>query len=281
MSRLQLKNRGLNTSYFKKIIMYVAGVHVCALVLLLFVAADSPLTLTLHNTKGARVICLPAFMLPKMQSQSQAITGSKKQQEVVAPQPNKKTKKSMQALRARIPQRSPTGLFSSVRKPAHKKRQFSKASDAPQKVVELEQEPEQAPEPLVEEQAQEPKAEETKPEVVPSAQSLPAEALCVGRENIIYVDKETYAVLQIAQELQHAIAQCWAPPAGIASDTNCDIQVVVNAQGKVKEIVMVKKSGVAVYDMAARTALQQAVYPKLVWGRTIVVHFDEEFTCGG
>lgn len=98
-------------------------------------------------------------------------------------------------------------------------------------------------------------------------------------EQILYVNKDTYAHMQLARALQDAIALHWQPPPGIPADCSCDIQVTVNKAGKPSQPAVVKKSGWPIYDMAAKQAVLKTTYPPAVRGRTVIVHFSEDFSC--
>jgi hypothetical protein len=263
MWHLQPKNHVLaHKSRFKKIFSYSLLGHLCLLFCLLFVLAEGPVQISVNNTKGARIVCVPAFMLPALQQKQVQIKQAQGRAHKTEKVDKKlSTKKEIEPKFAPQKHKSRlTGLFQHTAK----KRQFSTKDMAPQPVVEEQVE-------IKQEIVKQEHKQEEKPAEVSQSEEL---------SDVIYVDKETYASLQIAQELQQAIAEQWAPPAGVPSHISCDIKVELNAQGKAQQVVMIKKSGLAAYDMAARTALLKAVYPKLVWGRTVVVHFDEEFACG-
>lgn len=255
MWRLQPKNH---------VLAYSLLGHLCVLFFLLFALPEGPIQLSVNNPQGARVVCVPAFMLPGLQQKQlqikQAQGPAHKSQKTKAQVSEKK-----EAEPKTVPQKQKSRLATTLFQHTTKKRQFSTAAMAPKQIVQ--EEPVQA-----------------QPEVIKKEEKLiethAPEECSEKLDSVIYVDKETYASMQIAQELQQAIAEQWAPPAGVPSHISCDVQIELNAQGKAQRVIMIKKSGIAAYDMAARTALLKTVYPKMVLGRTVVVHFDEEFACG-
>jgi hypothetical protein len=80
---------------------------------------------------------------------------------------------------------------------------------------------------------------------------------------------------EMMKELQQALQQVWEQPAGCAVGYACEVSVTVSDEGKATAVAIRNKSGAAVYDMAARRAAQAALYPKLVYNRTIIIHFGE------
>lgn len=82
-------------------------------------------------------------------------------------------------------------------------------------------------------------------------------------------------LLQYYAQLQTAVSDAWKPPVGIADECVCDVLIALDAQGKIKDVKVVKSSGVLIYDIAARNALQEAKLPKWTFGRTITISFKQ------
>jgi len=76
-------------------------------------------------------------------------------------------------------------------------------------------------------------------------------------------------------QLQTAVSDSWKPPVGISDECVCDVLVMLDAQGNAKEIKVVKSSGVLIYDIAARNALQDAKMPKWAYGKSITISFKQ------
>lgn len=76
-------------------------------------------------------------------------------------------------------------------------------------------------------------------------------------------------------QLQTAVSDSWKPPMGISDECVCDVLVMLDMQGNPKEIKIVKSSGVLIYDIAARNALQDAKMPKWAYGKSITISFKQ------
>lgn len=96
-----------------------------------------------------------------------------------------------------------------------------------------------------------------------------------GDETVIYVDSATYQMTEVVKELQEALQQVWEAPAGFAIGYSCEVTVTISGTGIATAAAITKKSGSAIYDTAARRASTAALYPKVVYNRTIVIHFGE------
>ncbi len=82
-------------------------------------------------------------------------------------------------------------------------------------------------------------------------------------------------LLQYYIQLQNVVSDAWKPPVGISDECVCDVLVMLDLQGKAKEVKIVKSSGVLIYDIAARNALQDAKMPKWTYGKTITISFKQ------
>lgn len=76
-------------------------------------------------------------------------------------------------------------------------------------------------------------------------------------------------------QLYNAIACFWAPPVGIASDSICEITITVGYDCVLKTVEITKKSGILMYDLAARKAVMQTKFPLWAAGKTITVRFEQ------
>lgn len=77
------------------------------------------------------------------------------------------------------------------------------------------------------------------------------------------------AVLSVQLEIQQELVRVWCPPVGIEEGISCTIKVVLENDGTVKSLEIVKPSGMMLFDVSARAAIQQAVWPRAVWGTTL------------
>ena len=91
----------------------------------------------------------------------------------------------------------------------------------------------------------------------------------------LYIGRDDLALLETERAIQYEIKKYWQSPAGLAHDLVCILKVVVAASGTVKEIIMKQSSRVLMFDMAARTAVLKAQYPKATWGKEILLQFGE------
>lgn len=74
------------------------------------------------------------------------------------------------------------------------------------------------------------------------------------------------AHLTVAVAIQEELLRVWHPPIGTEDGISCTIQVTLDAQGKLTEFAIKKSSGFLLFDVSARAAIQQAVWPQAVWG---------------
>lgn len=74
------------------------------------------------------------------------------------------------------------------------------------------------------------------------------------------------ATLTVALAIQEELLRVWHPPVGTEDGISCVVQVTLDAQGKLTEFAIKKSSGFLLFDVSARAAIQQAVWPQAVWG---------------
>lgn len=254
MLRLLRKGLANHNQTFLKIVYTCAGVHLLLLLVACFIKHDDALHINLSVAPGARVVCVPSFMTSRSLSRIQTTRQRTRKKREVSPA-KKIVQKKMAAKNKRTTPK--TALTA-----AEQRKIKNKKNTNPKKIIE------KIPEPVPEivEQQIEPELPETHEQII-------TEPL----DDVIYVNKETYQTLEIAQQLQEAIGKQWSPPAGMRSGLVCQVRVTINAQGKATALEVLEKSGVAVFDMAARKALLESDYPACVCGKTIVVDFNEEF----
>lgn len=92
-------------------------------------------------------------------------------------------------------------------------------------------------------------------------------------QNIRYIGQAELDAMCLQEKLSSAIAQHWSPPVGVAKNRVCELLIVVDWQGKVKDINVQKASGSAMYDVSTRTAALAAEYDKQFWGKSFCVTF--------
>lgn len=229
------------------VLQYVVGVHLVVLFVLFCSISQTPLHIGAALPRDARVICLPSYMVPNKQRAEALKKADKKQHKPVKKSEKKKPIDAKKSIKKSID----TGKI------LPHDRGFS-----PRKKIEK------------------PAAEREEPAQEPEKKELAAAESVEQSDEVIVVNKETYAALQIASDLQQAVLEHWRPPAGLYTRAACEVKVVVDGAGHAHDVTVIKKSGVPVYDMAARQALRATTYPRAVWKRTLIVHFNEDFACG-
>lgn len=110
------------------------------------------------------------------------------------------------------------------------------------------------------------KVESTVPDILQSSEEISAVS-----DNVIFIGYEQFDECVIGSKIQHAIIQSWTPPVGLEQGISCEMKIVVSADGAADTIEVVKGSGVLVFDMSARAALQEIEFPKEVQGKTIML----------
>ncbi len=253
-------HKSLRNTPFKRIVYCCALVHIFFLFGACFVQTDDHLQVMVQGTSDARIVCLPSFMLPPQRTR----TRNKKKKQRTPPRVQKKKKQKtikQKPEQAALRKKAKSTIQEPENNLPKKQKQVQK------KIIEQEIETQEE---IVEDEIT--PVESAVKQVPEQLAELPD-----AEFDIIYVNRETYEMLEVGKALQEAIGLHWAPPAGMPAQTKCLIRVTLDRQGKPTAIDVVEKSGVAVFDMAARSAVRAAEYPQSVWGKTMVVHFNEEF----
>lgn len=273
--------------------------HLIVLLFFLVGSRESALHVSMRVFPAqARIVCVPSFMLPSCKnryagrkgrtttSASHEAVRAEPLQATAAKQQEKVT--SVQAVHKHLSKRELRRERALARKQEREKKQQEareaqlaakltaqqrKAKLAAQRVAD---EQKQA---LEQEQQEAKRSQEHSRETAESSSSQKADGE-VGEgdgsdETVIYVDSATFQMTELVKELQQALQEVWQPPAGFAVGYACEVKVTVSGSGMATAVNVYKKSGAAIYDMAARHAASAAVYPKLVYNRTLVIHFGE------
>ncbi len=94
-----------------------------------------------------------------------------------------------------------------------------------------------------------------------------------GDDNAVYVGQLEHDALALQEEIFKEIEQHWSPPVGLGRDKECQVKVIIDFDGAIKELVIEKTSGILAFDVSARTAIMAMVLPKASWGKEVVMHF--------
>jgi len=137
---------------------------------------------------------------------------------------------------------------------------------------------------IVEEKKESPKIEEVKKEepiikdvaqdVMPT-NTLDETSNDANDQNIRYIGQADLDAMCIQESLSMAISQHWKPPVGVSKDRVCELTIVIDWQGNIKDIKVQKSSGAAMYDVSARSAAKAAQYPQALWGKTCTITFKQ------
>lgn len=74
-------------------------------------------------------------------------------------------------------------------------------------------------------------------------------------------------------ELYALVAKQWTPPVGIALDKVCEVSAEIGWNQEIIKVWMSAKSGILMYDIAARKAVMQTPFPAWTKGRTVTIRF--------
>src|SRR5690606_6588097 len=106
--------------------------------------------------------------------------------------------------------------------------------------------------------------------VIPELLAVSASRAGEVTDATVYVGQAEMDAFRLQQEIQHELETHWRPPVGLPEVT-CQIKALVNAQGAAQTVTMVKASGVLVYDVSARSAVQSIHFPAAVNGKELII----------
>ena len=92
-------------------------------------------------------------------------------------------------------------------------------------------------------------------------------------KNVLYVGQAEMEALQVQEYIQQEMAQHWSPPAGIRSDAECILKVIIGHDGEIAQIIIEKTSGILLFDGAARRAASQLQPPQWAYGKELAITF--------
>jgi outer membrane biosynthesis protein TonB len=164
------------------------------------------------------------------------------------------------------------------------------------------------PEPKKEEKAPEPVKPKEEPKSVPVKQPIESEKKMVNDippvESVVAEQEQPAAIMEesdlvefamgdntaladgecevmsfeqarIYIALQEELNERWKPPVGLAKDLACTVAACVDREGRVADVAVKVPSGVLVYDISARQAVQQMSLPPYAWGREFSIVFRQ------
>ena len=110
------------------------------------------------------------------------------------------------------------------------------------------------------------------PEVVQQV-AMPLPALAVQDLLPQEVDAGMQSVNYEQAELYALVAKQWTPPVGIAKDKVCEVSADIGWNQEITKVWISEKSGILMYDIAARKAVMQTQFPLWTRGKTITIRF--------
>jgi len=283
-----------------KLCSIACGMHLCLLFLLFFIYKGDSVDLSFSIQKNLDANALVVFMpFHKKIQQSSHTSGGKKTQAKSAASSAPKTPAQKPLLLAKA-EKTPTSIIEekkacppkkskpkakpkTKKEPAKKDKKIEdKKIDAPHKKEEIKKE---EPKKIEEAKKEEPKIEEKKQvepikndvaqDIKTTDTHVPEHPDSPYGENIRYIDQAELDAMCLQDSLSHAIGQHWKPPVGVPKSKVCQLMLVIDWQGKIKDIKVEKSSGAAMYDVSARQAALAAEYPKGLWGKACTITFKQ------
>lgn len=96
-----------------------------------------------------------------------------------------------------------------------------------------------------------------------------------AQDDIRYMGRQDLDALQMQEFVGAEVGQHWNPPIGVPEDVACEIKLIVDWEGKLKDIKMLKSSEVVIYDVSARNAVKKMSFPKWLWGKEFSITFKQ------
>lgn len=98
---------------------------------------------------------------------------------------------------------------------------------------------------------------------IPAAMSQAQEPNYIGR-----YEKDA---LELEDAIRQEIMQYWKPPAGFIQDAACTLAFFIDWDGVAQNITISESSGILVVDLAARTAIESAMFPAISRGKEMTL----------
>jgi len=94
-------------------------------------------------------------------------------------------------------------------------------------------------------------------------------------QETVYIGQHEVEILKIQYEVEREVAKYWRPPEGLSKDLSCAVNVLIDWDGRVTQVLVVKSSGVLMYDISARVAASKLVLPSSLYGKDINIVFNQ------
>lgn len=268
MWRLLHKNVSKQQYIRAQFILFSLLIHVVLIGPLLFIEFIPYKTYYLqanrsHIDDQAKVVLMPLVKRVNQQPVKAAISTVKKSQPVKKAKPKTTIKKEP------VKRTKPQQKAQPKPKPKPQPKPQSKPKQAPKKV---QQKPiakkavHKAPQKMVKKNTSNQTASAAAASKQPAQQS---------DENIRYVGREELEEIQMQEIITEKLVERWKPPVGLSKDLFCEVKMIVDAQGVVKQVCVHKASGVLIYDVSARLAAQGIELPQWARGKEFYIIFKQ------
>lgn len=263
---------------FLQFFSVVAIIHIVVIAATFFVGNKSPLSLTFSKNVNLNAQIKFTPLLKNAHDFSKKIGPSLNNQiksSQVADQVKSVSAKSQKNSNFSVVGSRPVSLNpkkEQIKKSVPKKKQPIKKAPAKKNINK--EETVKKVEPKKEELKQQPIKDIVKEEpIIEKVETSEISEVNLGVGEVLELGRDDKLVFEAYQVVQGQINEIWAPPLETDSDIFCDLKVSIDLNGKLNNIIIVKSSGVPMFDMSAKIALQDIVWPKHFHSKDIDLTF--------
>lgn len=107
-----------------------------------------------------------------------------------------------------------------------------------------------------------------------TAKKEPMSSTVSGADDVVYIGQHDLDVLELHDAIRSEIERAWRPPVGLAIGKSCRVKVLVDWSGKIDELSFEESSHVVAFDTSVRHALLKMKFPKVAYGKVLVIPFS-------
>jgi len=96
-----------------------------------------------------------------------------------------------------------------------------------------------------------------------------------GGQELIYIGRHDLEALRVQEVIQREVEMNWRPPVGLSKELACILKVLIDWDGGIKKVSVVKSSSVLIYDISARRSIAKLQLPRSVRGKEINITFKQ------
>ena len=96
-----------------------------------------------------------------------------------------------------------------------------------------------------------------------------------AKKQAFRIGQKELDALNVQYDIEREVAKYWRPPADVSKKLLCTANVVVDQEGKVQKVTVIKSSGLSIYDISAKAAVAKMSFPKSVWGKEVNITFNQ------